>query len=121
MDLCFWSFLVNEQEPSKKDFAIPLFQNILWNFFVTFHGFYGYWLWAEACEGDKEMKANDLHKLIGHRFVWRKMQEKNFPKKEFDKICGNKFSDIKTMDQLNNVIQNTLDQMNKWGAPLKFY
>jgi hypothetical protein len=59
-----------------------------------------------------EIEANDLQRMIGHRFLWRKMQEKNYPSEEFDKLYKTHFADIKTMGQLNNAIRSILQSMN---------
>ncbi len=63
--------------------------------------------------GEKEIEANHLHKMIGHRYLWRKMQQLNYPDEELHKLYKEHFANIKTMDDLNNVIKTILKIMSE--------
>ncbi|HEX7026951.1 MAG TPA: alkaline phosphatase family protein, partial [Gammaproteobacteria bacterium] len=68
---------------------------------------------TEAQGGESEKLANDLHVMIGRRFVWRKARENNFSQEDLYEIFKKCFSDIRTMDELDNAIGAALKHVVK--------
>lgn len=68
---------------------------------------------AEEDGSESEKLANDLHIMIGHRFVWRKALENNYPQEEFEGIFKRYFSGIRTMAELDTAISTILQDIDK--------
>lgn len=64
-------------------------------------------------DSDEDMSATDLHMMIGHRYLWRKMQEYDFPEADFQTLLDKHFVDIKSMKNLNNAINCILQKITK--------
>ena len=59
----------------------------------------------QGSSDESDMLANDLHIMIGHRFLWRISEHNKIPKAKFDELCQQHLKDVKTMAQLNEAMK----------------
>ena len=60
---------------------------------------------------ENSIEANDLQKMIGERYVWRRMLELNFSEDKIKSLINNHFTEITTMGELNNAMKSILKKM----------